>query len=76
MKRALIGVFAIAAVVALRPLSQRIGRKMSEHCAQMATKCKETMSAHGASGQATDTHERFDQEHPQFPGDREPVGTT
>ena len=76
MKRALIGFFAIAAVVALRPLSKLIGRKMSQHGAQIASKCKETMSDRGASDKATDTHERFDPEAPQFLGGREPVGTT
>jgi hypothetical protein len=77
MKKALIGFFAIAALVALRPLSKRAGRKMSQHCAQMASKCKEMMSAQGGScGKATETHERFDQEGPRFLDDREPVGTT
>lgn len=76
MKRALIGFFAIAAVVALRPLSKRIGRKVSQHCAQMASKCEEMMSAHGAADKAADTHVRVDQEAPQFLGDLESVGTT
>lgn len=77
MKRALVGIVAIGAVVAVRPLSKRIGRKMSQHCAHMASKCKQMVSTQGGScGKAAETHERFDQEAPQFQGDRESVGTT
>ena len=45
MKKALIGFVAIAAIIAIRPLFKRAGRKMGEHCEQMASKCKQMMAA-------------------------------
>ena len=76
MKKALIATVAIGALVALRPLSKRAGRTMSQHCAQMASKCKGMMSTQEATSNAAEPHERFDQEAAQFLGDREPVATT
>ena len=35
MKKAIIGLAAIGAVIALRPLVKRTGAKMREHCKQM-----------------------------------------
>ena len=37
MKKAIVGLVAVGAVIALRPLLRRMGHKMREHCEQMAT---------------------------------------
>lgn len=73
MKRVLIAFLAGAAVLALRPLSRLIGRTMSQHCAQMASKCTEVMSDDGASDKTRDAHGRFHPEAGQLLGDREPA---
>jgi hypothetical protein len=36
MKKAIVGLVAVGAVIALRPLLRRMGHKMREHCEQMA----------------------------------------
>jgi hypothetical protein len=36
MKKAIIGLVAVAAVIGLRPAVRRMGDKMREHCEQMA----------------------------------------
>lgn len=41
MKKAIIGVAAVAAVVGLGVVSRRVGHKMREHCVQMAAQCKD-----------------------------------
>jgi len=46
MKKLIVGVAAVGAVMALRPvLKRRMVQKMREHCTQMAGKCKEMMGA-------------------------------
>ena len=44
MKRAILGIAAIAVIIALRPAAGRVGQKMREHCEQMASKCKQMMA--------------------------------
>ena len=68
MKKALIGIAAVGAVVALPPLFKRLGRKMSEHCGQM-------MAAYAETANRAETHEHFNHDAPRFTGNREPVGT-
>lgn len=41
MKKLLIGLVAIGAIIVLRSAATRSGQKMSEHCRQMAGKCKQ-----------------------------------
>ena len=46
MKKLIVGVAAVGAVMALRPvLKRRMVQKMREHCTQMAGKCKEMIGA-------------------------------
>ena len=46
MKKAVIGLAAVGAVIALRPfVKRRMVRKMREHCRQMAAQCKEMMGS-------------------------------
>ena len=44
MKKLIIGLVAVGAVMALRP---RLAHKMRDHCKQMAGHCKEMMEAQG-----------------------------
>jgi hypothetical protein len=39
MKKAILGLLVIAAVIGLRPAAKRIARKMHEHCERMAANC-------------------------------------
>ena len=49
MKKAIIGLAAVGAVIGLRPVvKRRIAHKMREHCQQMAAKCEQMMA--GQSG--------------------------
>ena len=51
MKKLIVGLAAVGALIALRPVA---GRKMREHCERMASKCREMMASqpgeHGAAG--------------------------
>jgi hypothetical protein len=40
MKKAILGIAAVGAVVGLRPLATRMSAKMREHCGEMAAECK------------------------------------
>lgn len=75
MKKALIGLVAIGAIVALRPVTARAGRKMSEHCAHMASKCKEMMGTHGCAHETHEPGEHVEQEAPELTHHREAVST-
>jgi hypothetical protein len=44
MKKLIIGLAAIGAVLAVRPLVKRKAQTMREHCEQMAGKCKEMVA--------------------------------
>jgi hypothetical protein len=48
MKKALVGVAAVCAIVSLRRASQ----KMREHCGQMAAQCKQMAAPFGPRGEA------------------------
>ena len=50
MKKVIVGLTAIGAVMALPAATKSGGHKMSEHCKQMAGKCKQMMA--GQSGEA------------------------
>ena len=52
MKKALVGLVAVSALVGFLPLARRIGRKMSGHCGQMAAQCKQMAVQFGARGEA------------------------
>ena len=52
MKKALVGLVAVGAVVGLRPVARRIGHKMREHCGQMAAQCKQMAAQCGGRGEA------------------------
>jgi hypothetical protein len=51
MKKLIIGLVAVAAVLALRPVGKRMAQKMREHCEQMAGKCQEKMAQPETGGQ-------------------------
>ena len=55
MKKLILGLVAVGALIALRPVvKRRMVQKMREHCKQMATHCKEMMGAQGEGrGEAT-----------------------
>ena len=55
MKKLIVGLAAVGAVIALRPVvKRRMVQKMREHCKQMAAHCKEMMGAQrGGPGDAT-----------------------
>jgi flagellar biosynthesis/type III secretory pathway M-ring protein FliF/YscJ len=48
MKKAIVGLLAVGAAIALRPVVRRMGQKMREHCKQMAAQF-------GARGEADHT---------------------
>ena len=50
MKRAIVGFAAVGAIMGLRPLARRVGRKMQKHCAQMAARCTEMAAQFGSHG--------------------------
>jgi hypothetical protein len=75
MKKALIGLVAIGAIVALRPVIARAGRKISEHCAQMASKCKEMMGTQACAHEAHEPGEHVQQEAHGSSDQREAVTT-
>ncbi len=51
MKKLIVGVVAVGAVMALRPvLMRRMVQKLREHCTQMAAHCREMMGAQPGSG--------------------------
>lgn len=52
MKKLIVGLAAVGALLVLRPaLKRKVMQKMQAHCNQMAGKCKEMM---GGQGEATD----------------------
>ncbi len=44
MKKLLVGLVAIGAIIVLRSAAARGGQKMSEHCRQMAGRCGQMMA--------------------------------
>ena len=73
MKKAIFGLAAVGAVIGLGPVvKRRIGRKMREHCQQMAAKCKQMMAAEsGERGEAATMPEHCKQMAAHFRGHRE-----
>ena len=63
MKKAIVGLAAVGAVIALGPVvKRRIGHKMREHCDEMAAKCKQMMAGQsGARGEDVGTQEHGEQ---------------
>jgi hypothetical protein len=51
MKKAIVGVAALGAIIGLRPLARRMAQKMREHCAQMAAQCKQMAAQAGGRGE-------------------------
>lgn len=52
MKKVIIGLLAVGAVMGLRPVARRMGHRMSEHCGQMAAHCKQMAAQCGGRGEA------------------------
>jgi hypothetical protein len=52
MKRGLVGLVAVGAVVGLCAVARRMSRKMREHCGQMAAQCKQMAVQFGDRGEA------------------------
>ena len=52
MEKAILGLVAIAAIVGSRPPAICMGRKLREHCEQMAAQCKQMAGEFGARGEA------------------------
>jgi hypothetical protein len=40
MKKAIVGLVAVGAILGLRPLTRRLGHMMREHCEQMVAQCR------------------------------------
>jgi hypothetical protein len=58
MKKLIIGLAAIGAVLAVRPLVKRKAQTMRERCEQMAGKCKEKMALLGSEGERGEKRQR------------------
>jgi hypothetical protein len=52
MKKAIIGVVAVSAVIGAGVLRRRVGNAMREHCEQMATQCKQMATRFGSRSAA------------------------
>ena len=50
MKKAILGFVAIGAIYGSRAVARRFGRKMREHCEQMAAQCKQMAGQPGTGG--------------------------
>ena len=58
MKKVVVGLFAVGAVIALRAAAGRSGQRMREHGKQMAARCKDMMASQpGEHGKAAGLHE-------------------
>ena len=55
MKKLVIGLVAVGAVLAVRPVVRRKAHKMREHCEQMTATCTEKMAQFGAGDRETDS---------------------
>ena len=55
MKKGLVTLVAVGGLIGFLLLARRTGRKMSEHCGQMAAQCKEMTAQFGARGEAAGT---------------------
>jgi gas vesicle protein len=50
MKKAIVGLAAVGAIVGIRR-AKRMSQKMREHCAQMAAQCKQMAAQVGTRGE-------------------------
>ena len=57
MKKEVVGLVAVGALIGFLLLARRMGHKMSEHCGQMAAQCKEMAVQFGARGEAVGNKE-------------------
>jgi hypothetical protein len=75
MKKVIVGLAAVGAVLALRPvLKHRMVQKMHKHCKQMGPKCKQMMAAQSTGhGEPADTRELPEPEAPHFVANGEAV---
>lgn len=51
MKKVVLGVLAIVAIVGSRPVAKRIGRKLREHCGRMAAQCQQMAGRFATRGE-------------------------
>jgi hypothetical protein len=51
MKKAIVGLAAVGAIVGVRR-AKRVSQKMREHCGQMATQCKQMAEQFGTRGES------------------------
>jgi hypothetical protein len=51
MKKVIIGLVLLGAIVALRPAARRM-HEMREHCGQMAAQCKQMAAQYAGRGEA------------------------
>jgi hypothetical protein len=69
MKKAIVVLAAVGAVIGLRQVIPRVARKMREHCQQMAAKCKQMMAGQsGERGEAAGMPEHCKQMAAHFRG--------
>jgi hypothetical protein len=62
MRKVMVGLVIIGAVMVLRPLvRRRVVHGMREHCKQMAAKCKQMMAQSGARGEEAGMPEHGEQ---------------
>ena len=76
MKKALVGVTAVGAVVGLRRIAKRIGPKMREHCEQMmGAPLAGRAEATDRDAAAQRMHERCEQRAARVSERRQPIAT-
>ena len=61
MKKVIVGLVAVGAVLALRPVGKRMAQKMREHCEQMAAKCQQKMGQCAGGGKEAGMREHCEQ---------------
>ena len=59
MKKLILGLAAVGAVLALRPVISRRVQEMSAHCRQMAARCKEMMGDHEETSDRETMHQKM-----------------
>jgi hypothetical protein len=52
MKKMIVGLVAVGAIVGLRSARTRIGHRMREHCGEMAERCMEMAAQFAGRGEA------------------------
>jgi len=73
MKKLIVGLLVVAAVLAVRPLMKRKAQRMREHCEQMATKCKQMMAQSGPRDEEAGVHEPGERPAERAADQREPA---